>query len=484
MNHRNLSRAVALALLGLSSAASAITVLEPNSGIPFSFSNPGARSLAMGGAFLGLADDATAAYTNPAGLTGLGLEQQIGLELRRTDVTAEFGTGGAASLDPYDRSGIEYGHSSEATNGVSFLSWVLPREKWAFALYRHELLNYENAYTAGSVGIGNQFSTNPYISSTDLEIISYGASFAYNLNDHIALGAGLSWHDFEIDTSAGRYDATIGAPGTPAALVSNQFEVGDDHDIGYNLGLIFRGSDNFNIGLAYRSAPEFDYRAFNIVGPAFLAGIFGPGVFTGEALADQTVGFKAPDIFGIGFSWRPTDNLTLNLDVNKINYSNLSEGIITPFINGPDQPLSITTQAPINLGGTIIPAGTVIDDISASAAEIAAASRVRAEDAIEPRLGMEYAFTDLKRPLFLRFGLWYEENHTLRFDLDPESLGTDAPDELRINALLNATTFSTGDDELHYAGGLGWVFESFQLDFAADLSDRQDTYSVSGVWRF
>jgi hypothetical protein len=34
----------------------------------FSFSNPGARSMGLGGAFVALADDATAAFANPAGL--------------------------------------------------------------------------------------------------------------------------------------------------------------------------------------------------------------------------------------------------------------------------------------------------------------------------------------------------------------------------------------------------------------------------------
>ena len=47
--------------------------------IEFDFSNPGARSLAMGGAFVGLADDATAAYANPAGLTAL-LQPEVSLE--------------------------------------------------------------------------------------------------------------------------------------------------------------------------------------------------------------------------------------------------------------------------------------------------------------------------------------------------------------------------------------------------------------------
>src|SRR3569832_78161 len=45
------------------------TDIESLSGLQFNFGNPGARSLGMGGAFIGLADDASAAEANPAGLT-------------------------------------------------------------------------------------------------------------------------------------------------------------------------------------------------------------------------------------------------------------------------------------------------------------------------------------------------------------------------------------------------------------------------------
>src|SRR4051794_30952604 len=69
--------------------ALAQTDAEVNSGIQFNFSTPGARSLALGGAFLGLADDATAAYTNPAGLTVLS-KPEVSIEGRRWNFTNEF----------------------------------------------------------------------------------------------------------------------------------------------------------------------------------------------------------------------------------------------------------------------------------------------------------------------------------------------------------------------------------------------------------
>jgi hypothetical protein len=40
----------------------------------------------------------------------------------------------------------------------------------------------------------------------------------------------------------------------------------------------------------------------------------------------------------------------------------------------------------------------------------------------------------------------------------------------------------SGDDELHYAVGFGAAFEHFQVDLGIDLSDRQDMFSVSGIY--
>src|SRR5688572_31001893 len=57
------------------------TDIESLSGLQFNFGNPGARSLGMGGAFLGLADDASAAEANPAGLTILR-KPEISIEVR------------------------------------------------------------------------------------------------------------------------------------------------------------------------------------------------------------------------------------------------------------------------------------------------------------------------------------------------------------------------------------------------------------------
>ena len=77
----------AVAAVTLTAAAMSATVVsaqvvpQPIATIQFSFSNPGARSLGLGGAFVALADDATAAWANPAGLVQIA-NSEVSVEFR------------------------------------------------------------------------------------------------------------------------------------------------------------------------------------------------------------------------------------------------------------------------------------------------------------------------------------------------------------------------------------------------------------------
>ena len=83
--------AVTLFLLLTLQAAAQVNVDTSSAGfqIDLNLSNPGARSLALGGAFVGLADDATAAYANPAGLTVLS-DPEVSFEGRSTRFNNTF----------------------------------------------------------------------------------------------------------------------------------------------------------------------------------------------------------------------------------------------------------------------------------------------------------------------------------------------------------------------------------------------------------
>src|SRR5262245_33611693 len=75
---------VLISALLTASAAFPVTDEEIFRNFRFNFQNPGARALAMGGAFIAIADDATAAQANPARLAGLG-SPQLFVEWRTRD---------------------------------------------------------------------------------------------------------------------------------------------------------------------------------------------------------------------------------------------------------------------------------------------------------------------------------------------------------------------------------------------------------------
>ena len=61
--------------------------------LQFDFLNPGAHSLALGSAFLAVAEDATTAFTNPSGLTQT-IQPQVSAEFRYRSLDTRYLSGG------------------------------------------------------------------------------------------------------------------------------------------------------------------------------------------------------------------------------------------------------------------------------------------------------------------------------------------------------------------------------------------------------
>jgi len=429
---RVLCVAVTAALFGFAGSAFAITDSETNASIPFSFSSPGARSLGMAGAFLGLADDATAAYTNPAGLTQL-VQTEISLEARHTSYSTPYIDGGTASISPFSASGLNISDADSSNTNLSYLSVVIPHDRWSFALYRHELARFETDFSTLNGADVGEFRLFPFRSIADLKIVSLGAAAAYKVNDNVSLGVGLTRYDFRFDTATVRVDDI---DPQNISVASRQFQNGDDNAFGFNVGARFKLSDQFSLGATYRKAPRFDYKAINVLyndvdGNPLPA----PELFTSL----NKVRFDIPDIFGVGLSWRPTDALVVNFDLDRVMYSQLTDNVNTLF------------------------------DIQG------AANRLYLEDGTEAHLGAEYTFASMAAPFSVRAGFWHDPRHSVAFKGTP----ADAT-----QAVL-ATLFAGGRGaENHVSVGGGWAFKRFQLDFGADLSDGLDTYSMSGVYRF
>jgi len=438
MNYR-LTSAIAWALVGCGLLAScesafAITDLETNAAIPFSFSNPGARSLGMGGAFVGLADDATAAYTNPAGLTQL-VQTEVSLEGRRVETNSPFTSGGSATLSPFALTGITVGNTKNTNSSPSFISLVLPRGDWSFAFYRHELAKFNTSFAnAGGTTLsdfivnGNVQQVAPFFGAADLHIVDYGFAMALKANDRVSVGADFSYYNFKLSSLRSEYFTNNGT----TKLINVAGDDGSDHALAATIGVRVRFNDQWSAGLAYRVSPKFSYTED-------IVDLTGSTPF----FASTNAQFKVPDVISAGVSYHPTDQLVVNFDADRVFYSQLTGKLNSIFS---------------------IPASTL--------------DHLNVPNGYELHAGAEYTFANMSNPFSLRAGIWHDPRHTIQFDGTPAT-GLD---------LTEAVVFGGGyGSKMHYSFGGGMVFtklHNLQLDAAYDYSEKIKTASISAVYRF
>ena len=175
------------------------------------FANPGARSLALGGAFAAIADDATAAFANPAGL----------VQILRPEISAEIrGTGSTGPLKgDYTIDG--------GVSGLGFISFVVPTRKWAFALYSHQLGSLDFTFNG------------PIPETREFIVRSYSGAAAFQISEDLSLGLGLSYFDGDRNTGSG-----------PSEI--------SDADWGINAGLLWNASSDWSLAGFYRQGPGFE----------------------------------------------------------------------------------------------------------------------------------------------------------------------------------------------------------------------------------
>lgn len=428
---------------------------EVNAGIQLNFSTPGARSLALGGAFLGLADDATAAFVNPAGLTILS-KPEVSFEGRRWSYSPEFidrgHFGNPTNIGVDNVRGLAAESSEDDVTGLSFISFVYPGKRWAIAVYRQELANFETTFrTQGAFfddATGVVTRLRPVDASLDLSIVNLGISGAYRIYENLSIGLGVSSYDFTLDSTSNRYnfnrnppvipDTTrggdFGPPNyDPSNVVNRQDQHGDERDVALSGGIFWRINPAWSVGGVYRQGPKFSLSTTNTRGPA--------SATTDVVVARSEGPFHVPDVFGVGLAFRPMDAWTITVDYDRVRYSQLAKNSI---------------------------------DVFGSSNQRAAARHLAADDADELHLGIEYVWA-AKYPVAFRAGSWLDPDHRAHF----EGVAT------TVEERSTAVRFPRGEDEIHYSAGLGVVFsDKFQIDAATDISDLVKTASLSGVFRF
>jgi hypothetical protein len=411
---------------------------QPIVPLQLSFSDPGARSMGFGGAFVALADDATAAFANPAGLVHL-LRPEVSIEARRWSYSTPFTEGGRAEGFPSGYGidtmvGLRSERSDANITGLSFLSFAYPMRDWSFALFRHEYANLKFfGETQGLFGGGTDCCQTRFIdqrSTSELDIVSSGFSVAYRISDKFDVGLGVAYYDATLEASVTQFFADDDSPESffrpnsylPERSLLSHRNFFDSNDWTLTGGFLWKLSETLSIGGVYRQGLETGFEIEVTAGEAVDFGVPPGGV-----LARASGGpVEFPAIYGLGFAYRvPDGRLTLSFQWNRVEYSS-------------------------------VPASIGVDDQTI-------------DDVDDLHLGAEYVFLDSTPIIAVRLGAWLEPDHQMRATTDDPFVRALLPRE---------------EDDIHYAAGLGVATQNFQIDLAVDFADRMDTVSLSAIYSF
>ncbi|MEA2062152.1 MAG: outer membrane protein transport protein [Gemmatimonadota bacterium] len=411
--------------------------------IQFNFNIPSARGIGLGGAFVAVADDATAGMANPAGLTMLTKpEVSMHYKLSRFSHTEN-----ACNEDDHDL-------RREFTDDVgsqSYLSLVYPYGKWSFSLFRQELINFESTFEAE--GFGSIFDS-PDLdpdsfepgskTRSDIEVNNWGAALAYRPNQYISVGIAniaskLEFHFFE------HLFQGLPQTGRPARIFSVT-STSSDTRYSINLGAKCQLTDYLSLGAVYRSGPRFE-----ITNSIEDVDIEYPSQKTNLYQANQSLVFKVPDVYSFGLALRPGNNLMISFDVVRVEYSDLVAELDR---NLNEDDIAVESR---EFPGVKFVDGDGVEDLVL-------------RDGTEIHLGAEYHLFYHGMLFPLRLGFYTDPAHVVYTTIEDKAL---------------QRLFPSGDDEYHLTCGLGFVLQNkIQLDLAANFSKSISEFLVSAVFRF
>lgn len=308
--------------------------------IPSSF-NPvgsGARALGMGGAFIAVADDATAASWNPGGLTQLERPEVsiVGAVFRRTE-ELEFGTNPEGD-----------GHNSYSNVKLNYLSATYP-----FALAGHNMvvsLNYQTLYdltrewnfplNLSSPGFSVDQQINLEQNGT---LAAWGLAYSIQVHRRLSIGATLNlWEDGIYDN---KWKQRIIENGSGVIGANNFTFSSRSNDrftfkgVNANFGLLWNATPKFNIGAVFKTPFKANIRKKS----SFFSAINFPGDPGSNPpplilSSSEHLDLDMPMSYGIGFAYRFSDNFTTSLDIYRTHWDDFelkdNEGNKTSPVSG------------------------------------------------------------------------------------------------------------------------------------------------------
>lgn len=263
--------------------------LYPNG---FNLNSNGTKAISMGGAFIGLADDYSAVFWNPAGLTQM---KDTTLSIFGTDIipkaSYQFAIPGLFSIDTDAKSKHYFSGSLGFFKPLS--------ENVVIGIYGYIPTGLGVEWEGADLAFltdGDVYEWKTYVG-----IISVSPVIAFKLSDQFSLGATLNInYGF----------AELSRPG-----LGQYSEDSTGYGIGATIGMLVKPSEKFSFGLTFRTPFKTTLK-----GEATMAGAPFIGLPQNDD-AERAITF--PMWMGAGIAFKPTNKLTFTADVQYTNWKKM-----------------------------------------------------------------------------------------------------------------------------------------------------------------
>jgi long-chain fatty acid transport protein len=258
---------------------------------------------ARGNAFAATADNPSAIYYNPAGITQLE-GHNFSLAGYTVTLNSEF-----------HRSGT----SQDTKNGWQ----VVPQFFYTYTPEKSPVSLGLGLYSP--YGLSNEWpDASPFRTLAIKGQITYGTLHpvvAWKVCDELSVAAGPTFNFAETELTRG----IMPYPMNP----KDQFRFrGNDSDIGFTAGVMYKPSEKHVLGLTYRSETKMDFEGHSRTKGA---DAFGVPSFTQKASA----GFQFPQNVVLGYSFRPTPKWNLELNLDWTDWDSLDTVQLKQDVSGP-----------------------------------------------------------------------------------------------------------------------------------------------------
>ncbi len=309
----------------------------------------GARALGMG-AFIAVADDATAASWNPGGL--------IQLERPELSVVGAFF---------YRSEDNHFGDHPEASGlqriskmDLNYLSAAYP-----FVLFKRNMiisLNYQNLYDFNRKWNFPLFNNSWQVDYKQTGSLSaVGLAYAIQIIPHLSLGVTVNRWDDCITGNGWKQKTIIGGSDIDAggdkfffkSFIYDRYSV--EGGTNANIGFLWNITDKLTLGGVYKTALEADLKHWHEAGYS-LSFPSAPEMNTKNITSSKTdETLYLPMSYGIGLAYRFSDRLTVAADIYRTEWGDFkiktADGReISPVTGGPIQESSVKPTHQVRLG--------------------------------------------------------------------------------------------------------------------------------------